>query len=129
MLYPTIIRIPCPFYQKLRDAGVIRERRDKTGAVIAPLVDHLPGWFHCYAEFKDPNNKLQPTTYEWAYTEVRNKETVLVVTSAGWKEWMFNFNPSVSDCVAYHVRLIIDRCNQLQAQRLEQAIANRAAAA
>ncbi len=114
MLYPSFKR------QKL--SGALP--KFVNGAAVYPTIDTLPGVFYTYTEVVHGKTKAENQYIEhWCYSEWRGQEEpelVPIVCSVGWHSWMFNMSPAICDPVAYHVNLVKARCDQLQAERMEE---------
>lgn len=122
MLYPTFIR------QKL-DASSPSRRAFNTrfinGARVSASHDTLPGLMFIFTE---------KGVEHWAYQERRHGNQMLeIVTSKGWKPWMYSISDrgadhakvEVCDPTDYHVALVRKRVDELQADRMEQAFSGR----
>ena len=126
MHYPRFVRVVDEVQQKLIESGQAKPIW-RNGAKITPMIDTLPhGLFYTYTEHLRVavvlNGQKVTHVEHWAYVESIDKVPTVIVHSAGWREWMFNFRPRICDCVAYHVNLVRKACDDRQIVAMLEAI-------
>lgn len=132
--YPTFTRVVDTVQKDLIERG-LADVLWRNGARCTPMKDTLPGIFYSYTEtVRGPTKAENQYIEHWCYSEVRDtgtgKSLTPVVWSAGWREWMFNFQPAICDCVAYHVRVVKERCDEIwpteaEAERLAEHLSQK----